>query len=154
MESKFSDNQEHRYFSGFLHQAKGDFGVALWSYSCCFVNFLETEALSSIKVEVLFYIFANRFFTPNQIVKKTVVKYCLFSLSLSPWLHALFDYQCQIKSTKCFSRCIWFNNRFRGLLLEHVLLQRRQWRRSGVFIVNFEHISHLVLVFVLLTLNM
>ena len=28
-----------------------------------------------------------------------------------------------------------------------------QWRRSGVFIVNFEHISHLVLVFLLLTLN-
>ena len=25
---------------------------------------------------------------------------------------------------------------------------------SGVFIVNFEHISHLVLVFLLLTLNM
>ena len=30
----------------------------------------------------------------------------------------------------------------------------RQWRRSGVFIFNFEHISHLVLVFLLLTLNM
>ena len=28
------------------------------------------------------------------------------------------------------------------------------WRSSGVFIVNFEHISHLVLVFILLTLNM
>ena len=30
----------------------------------------------------------------------------------------------------------------------------RHWRRSGVFIVNFEHISHLVLMFLLLTLNM
>ena len=30
----------------------------------------------------------------------------------------------------------------------------RQWRRSGVFIVNFEHISNLVLVSLLLTLNM
>ena len=27
-------------------------------------------------------------------------------------------------------------------------------RRSGVFIVNFEHILHLVLVYLLLTLNM
>ena len=27
------------------------------------------------------------------------------------------------------------------------------WRRSGVFIVNFEHISHLVLVLLLLTVN-
>ena len=32
--------------------------------------------------------------------------------------------------------------------------ERRHWRRSGVFIVNFEYISHLVLVFLLLTLNM
>ena len=32
--------------------------------------------------------------------------------------------------------------------------ERRQWRRSGVFIVNFEHISRLVLVFLLLTLKM
>ena len=27
-------------------------------------------------------------------------------------------------------------------------------RRFGVFIINFEHISHLVLLFLLLTLNM
>ena len=32
--------------------------------------------------------------------------------------------------------------------------ERRQLRRSGVFIVNFEHISHLVLPFLLLTLHM
>ena len=32
--------------------------------------------------------------------------------------------------------------------------ERRHWRRSGIFIVNFEHISHLVLEFLLLTLNM
>ena len=32
--------------------------------------------------------------------------------------------------------------------------ERLQWRRSGVFIVNFKHISHLVLVFLLLTLDM
>ena len=31
---------------------------------------------------------------------------------------------------------------------------RRHWRRSGIFIVNFEHISHLILGFLLLTLNM
>ena len=30
--------------------------------------------------------------------------------------------------------------------------ERRQWHRSGVFIVNFEHISRLVLV-LLLTMN-
>ena len=32
--------------------------------------------------------------------------------------------------------------------------ERRQWcRRSHVFIINFEHISHLTLVFLLLTLS-
>ena len=30
---------------------------------------------------------------------------------------------------------------------------RLHWCRSGVFIINFEHISHLFLVFLLLTLN-
>ena len=29
----------------------------------------------------------------------------------------------------------------------------RQWRGSGVFIVNFEHISHLFLMILLSTLN-
>ena len=29
----------------------------------------------------------------------------------------------------------------------------RHWRRSGVFIFNFEQISHLAIVFLLLTLN-
>ena len=32
-------------------------------------------------------------------------------------------------------------------------LKGRHWRRSGVFIVNFEHVSHIFLVFLLLTLN-
>ena len=32
--------------------------------------------------------------------------------------------------------------------------EQHQWRRSGVFIANFEHISQLVLKFLLLTLNM
>ena len=32
--------------------------------------------------------------------------------------------------------------------------ERRHWRRSGVFIVNFERILHLILVFLLLTLDM
>ena len=31
--------------------------------------------------------------------------------------------------------------------------ERRQLRRSGVFIVNFDYISHLFLVFLLLNLN-
>ena len=37
--------------------------------------------------------------------------------------------------------------------LEIIIPERRQWRRSGIFIVNFEYVSHLVLVFLLLTLG-
>ena len=33
-------------------------------------------------------------------------------------------------------------------------VQRYQWRRSSVFLVNFEHISFFALVFLMLTLNM
>ena len=32
-------------------------------------------------------------------------------------------------------------------------LERHHWRRSGVFIVNFKHLSHLALVFLFLTLS-
>ena len=32
--------------------------------------------------------------------------------------------------------------------------ERHHWHRSGVFNVNFEHFSHLVLVFLLLNLNL
>ena len=31
--------------------------------------------------------------------------------------------------------------------------ERRHWRRSGVLILNFEHISHLIPALLLLTLN-
>ena len=40
-----------------------------------------------------------------------------------------------------------------GLKLTIKAPERRHWRRSGVFIVNFEQILHIVLVFPLLTLN-
>ena len=39
-------------------------------------------------------------------------------------------------------------------LIIETLGVKGQWRRSGIFIFNFEQISHLVLVFLLLTLNM
>ena len=49
------------------------------------------------------------------------------------------------------------NNRTRGEICSKLTiktLERRHWSLSGVFIVNFENISHLALVFLLLTLDM
>ena len=48
------------------------------------------------------------------------------------------------------------NTRTRSEICSNLTIKtpkRRQWHCSGVFIVNFEHISHLVLLFLLLTLS-
>ena len=50
--------------------------------------------------------------------------------------------------------CFFFANFSLVLLINMLLIKKHVTRRSGVFIVDFEHISHLVLVFLLLTLNM
>ena len=49
------------------------------------------------------------------------------------------------------------NTRTRSEICSKLIIktpERCHWHCSGVIIVNFEHISHLVLVFLLLTLNM
>ena len=35
-----------------------------------------------------------------------------------------------------------------------IKIPERNWSRSGVFIINFEHMSHLALIILWLTLNM
>ena len=57
-------------------------------------------------------------------------------------------YLLKVKNRKTRSRCEIC------LKLTVKTPERRQWRYSGVFIINSEHISHLDLVFLLLTLNM
>ena len=71
---------------------------------------------------------------------------------------------CKIDEQCCFSACIYLlkvskksNSRTRceiGSKLTLKAPERRYWHRSGVFIVDFEHTSHLALLFLLLTLNM
>ena len=48
------------------------------------------------------------------------------------------------------SRISFCSNNCSLMVIEMV---KRQWRRSSAFIINFKHISHLFLVFLLLTLN-
>ena len=66
--------------------------------------------------------------------------------------HSIYTYQAGIYLFKVNNR----NTRTRCEICSKLTInipERRQLRRSGVFIVNFEHISHLVLVFLLLTLS-
>ena len=46
------------------------------------------------------------------------------------------------------------NTRTRCEICSKLTIKRpERWRHSGVFIVNFEHVSHLALLFLLLTLS-
>ena len=64
-----------------------------------------------------------------------------------PWMCYMGDY-CRELTKNHHLSAIAFSK------LTIMISKQRQWRRSGVFIVNFENISHLVLVFLSLTLNM
>ena len=46
------------------------------------------------------------------------------------------------------------NTRTRCEISSKLTIKTPEWRRSGVFIIDFEYILHLVLMFLLLTLNM
>ena len=52
----------------------------------------------------------------------------------------------------CLSLFLWFNE-FRPANIYLYKTNNRKTAKKGVFIVNFKHISHLFLVFLLLTLN-
>ena len=89
----------------------------------------------------------------------------------SQMLHRFVSQNTNLNSKICKTFKIWQNNRqsfvfSRNIPVGIYLLKVNNndtrttpmaslwWRRSGIFIVNFEHIPHLVLVFLLLTLNM
>ena len=57
------------------------------------------------------------------------------------------NYMFKVKNINTRTKCEIYSN------LTIKTPERRHYRRSGVFNVNFEHISHLALVFLLLTLS-
>ena len=64
----------------------------------------------------------------------------------SMWYHSQFlkegcDFNSRLPTTEPAITC------------SKLTIETLEWRRSGIFIVNFEHIPHLVLVFLLLTLS-
>ena len=94
--------------------------------------------------------------------KKNVTKNVLFFFSRAPTDHSFtftLRFLYELKHNPAGIYLLKVNNRntrARCEICSKLTIntpERRQWRRSGVFIVNFEHISHLALVFLLLTLN-
>ena len=59
------------------------------------------------------------------------------------YLNPAGNYMLKVNNRKTRTRCEIYKNKD----------QNNEWPRSGVFIVNFEYISHLVLVLLLLTLS-
>ena len=63
-----------------------------------------------------------------------------------------FQYKARISAFSRRARCeICSKLTIKGVRKQYVRLTRHPWRRSGLFIVNFEHNSFLVIVFLLLT---
>ena len=81
------------------------------------------------------------------IVRKIKFSFYQFYIDIFPFTKPTGNYMFKINNR---------NNRARCEICSKVTIKTtepQQWRLSGFFIVNFEHISHPVLVFLLLTLS-
>ena len=76
------------------------------------------------------------------------VLFCCFCLSFFLRLFPAGNYLLKVSNRNTIRRCAICTK------LTIKPSERCQWCRSGVFVVNFEQISHLALVFLLLPLNM
>ena len=95
--------------------------------------------------------------------QKIEILYRLFKIWAGDYQSSYFSNEFSEKFNSYFPAGIYLlkvnnrNTRARFEICSKVIIkipERRQWRCFGVFIVNFEYISHLALVFLLLTLNM
>ena len=131
----FSDSVDvHTYEQEFLffHPIL-NFLTIVWLLSHCFYH--ETFLLISISIMESYFII----YICSSIV--FISEYCI--LLIYPAINYMF---------KVNNR----NTRIRCKICSKLTIntpERCYWPRSGVFIVNFEHISHPSLVFLLLTLN-
>ena len=85
--------------------------------------------------------------------KETTIQHCISKLSIQMFIK---------RKIRAGKTCIYLlkvgnrNTRTRCEICSKLKIktpERHHWHLSGIFILNFEHISHLVLVFLLLTLN-
>ena len=92
-------------------------------------------------------------------VKKSLNILSKFCGAHTAKFESMFGYFSLICMKRCLPAGIYLlkvNNkktRARYEICSKLTIKTRYWRRSGVFIVNFDDISHLLLVFLLLTLN-
>ena len=79
--------------------------------------------------------------------KKWVNRMILYDIATSIQTIPAGNYMFKVNNRNTRTRCGVCSK------LTKKIQQRLHWHRSGIFIVNFKHISHLALVFLLLTLS-
>ena len=93
------------------------------------------------------YLFLNILFRAYNLILNKITRSLIVFINSAHWKN---DNQILVYYQLVFT----FSKLTKETLEQGVKYDPTRWRRSGVFIVNFEHNSHLVLVFVLLTFNM
>ena len=107
-----------------------------------YLNKIKMQHFEHFNTSIAGHLNINSIRNKFEIIVETITNFDIFLISES-----------KIDSTFNFCR----NTRTRCEICSKLTIkipERRQWRFSGIFIVNFEHNSHLVFVFLLLTLNM
>ena len=132
----------------------------LWSLSFAFASSLRTTCYMSYNWICKTWL-KTAYWWPW--ISKCLLGWIIATICIKPLIKTLRKYPAGIYLLKVNNR----NTKTKCEICSKLtikILERRQWRRSGIFIVNFgrsgifivnfEHISHVVLVFPTLTLNM
>ena len=148
-----TESRKHPFFEfSFIHLLE-KFSLSLWMEIICdsyWFCFLSNENGNSTKTSQSLESF-NRHPNPHTLLnpwKKKLHQITLVCDNIDLWVASAAIYLLKVNNR---------NTRTRYEICSKLAIKtpkRRHCRRSGVFIVNFEHISHLCLVFLLLTLNM
>ena len=132
--------------------------TSIWNYLMVLSHLLTLrQCLESLETAIIYKLIdvtfhERQFWQPNRFI----TNFCILCHNYTyprnqnlkqSCLSSLFNYMLKINNRNTRTTCEICSK----LTIETP--ERRHWRRSGVFIVNFEHISHLVLRFLLLTLS-
>ena len=136
----------------YVHRKGGGCWFVL--YGCPFPKvflFCLHKICSPIIITNLFTKFHILILNANDVVKYSAQSFFLINI----WVSRLHDKDCIQLASICSKLTIQeLEQGLKYVQICWMTLKGSQWRCSGVFIVNFEHIWHLALVFLLLIFKM
>ena len=108
---------------------------------------VELNSLSEFASNSLVFINSFLFYFSFVLFDKKQVKVSHIPVTLARGSYPVGNYMFKVNDRNTRTRCEICSK------LTIKIPERRHWCRSGIFIVNFEHISHPVLLFLSLTLS-